>query len=283
MQQRLIAFYNAQIEAFRENFEKVREGFGFDAVHDMRVAIKRLRAVIILCEKLYPELSIVHAEGELRKLFRLSGKMRDAQVQQALVREYEVRLEAGFGEFTDYLQDYERKSIKKFSNYCIHHTANDFIQSISAILPNIILNVDEKHLKSAFYALLRELLTTVESLKTDQQQDEHLHEIRRKLKQCNYLLTIFDAEDDDLLQLTKLLKKLEKANDLLGKWHDHIIALEFLSGFLKNKNIGETGDFKDYLILIDQFSEEKHGLYLKIMELLEKPMGKLFFGQDLQD
>lgn len=281
MQQRLDTFYEAQIDTFRENFEKVREDYGFDALHDMRVAIKRLRALIILCEKIDPGLSTTNTEGKLRQLFRLSGKMRDAQVQQALVSEYGGIMEVDFEEYSIYLLEYERKSIKKFSNFCIHHVANDFTQSISAKVPNIILNIDEKHLKSAFYALFKELLSAVESLNTDQQHDEHLHEIRRKLKQCNYLLSILDGEDEDLPQRNKLLKKLEKANDLLGKWHDHVIALEFLSRFLKNKNTGETGNFKHFLLLMDQFSEEKNNLHLKIMGLLEKPIGKLFFGQDL--
>jgi CHAD domain-containing protein len=283
MQQMLLIFYNSQIKAFNENFEKVREGFGFDAVHDMRVAIKRLRVVIILCEELDPELSIINDKEELRKLFRLSGKMRDAQVQQGLVREYEFKLEVDFGKFSGYLLNYERKAIKKFNNYCTHHNPHDFILSISTIIPKIITTVNEGNLKSAFYELLKKLFNTIEFLKTHQLQDEHLHEIRGILKQCNYLLSIFNTEGNDLPQLASLLKKLEKVNELLGKWHDHVIMMEFLSGFLKNKDIGESSNYKHYSLLIDQISEEKLNLYLRITDMLEKPMDKLFPSQDFQN
>jgi CHAD domain-containing protein len=279
MRQKLLSYFNHQIEAFRENLTKVREESGFDAIHDMRVAIKRLRAVFILAEKLQPGFSGEQTEGELRQLFRLSGKMRDAQVQLALLMDYESSMETAFSQYTTYLRNFERKAVKKFNDYVHLKSETDFIRATELMLPDLILKSDNIRIKSALHTLLEELFTAVESLKTDQQHDEHLHEIRRKLKQCNYLLSVFDTEDDAFPRMNKLLKKLEKANELLGKWHDHVIAIGYLSRFLKSKPTGDSGIFRPYLLLLEQITAEKHMLYLKIMGMMEKPIGKLFPGQ----
>lgn len=281
MHQKLLSYFNHQIGAFRENLTKVRNESGFDAIHDMRVAIKRLRAVIILAEKIQTGLSDEQTERELRQLFRLSGKMRDAQVQQALLRGYENSMGTIFNHYATYLQNHERKAVKKFNEYIHLKSEADFIDAMELMIPDLILKSDNTLIKSALHKLLEELFTKVESLKTDQQHDEHLHEIRRKLKQCNYLLSVFDTQDEEFPRMNKLLKKLEKANELLGKWHDHTIAIVYLSRYLKNKPTGDSGTFYPYILLLEQITVEKHVLYLKIAEIMEKPIGKLFPERDL--
>jgi hypothetical protein len=48
---------------------------------------------------------------------------------------------------------------------------------------------------------------------------------------------------------------------------------------LKSKPTGDSGIFRPYLLLLEQITAEKHMLYLKIMGMMEKPIGKLFPGQ----
>lgn len=275
MQQRLLAYYNDQMDAFRENFIKVREDFGFNAIHDMRVAIKRLRAVIILAKKLDPNLKGKRAEGDLRHLFRLSGRMRDAQVQQALLKEYETVLNVGFGEYAAYLLKLEQKSIQKFKAYLQPHSATDFTADLELTLPALILKSDKELIKSATSSLIEQLFQRVDDLKADQESDESLHEIRRQLKQISYLLSVFDKEDPDFSELKKKLKMLEKANQLLGRWHDHAVAEEYLCRFLKNKDTGDSGIYNLYPPLMEEILTQKHFLYLKITKMMKKLDGNI--------
>ena len=275
MQQSLLAFYNHQVDAFRENFTKVREEFGFDAIHDMRVAVKRLRAILILAKKLDPNQNRKYAEGKIKQLFRLSGKMRDAQVQQALLKEYESKMKADFGEYATYLMDLEQKSILKFQNYLYKHSTTDFTVDLGMALPALIVKSDTTRVKSAMDSLIGEFFHNVDLLKAQQQKDENLHEIRRQLKQISYLLSAFDSRDLDYPKLNKKIKMLEKANHLLGKWHDHVVAMTYLSRFLRNKDTGDSGGYNPYPLLMDAISTQKHQLYLKIKEMMNRLEGMM--------
>ena len=275
MQQKLLSYYNHQVEAYRENFTKVCEDFGFDAIHDMRVAIKRLRAIIILAEKLDTNLQGKRVGGDVRRFFRLSGRMRDAQVQQALLKEYETSLNTDFGEYASYLLILERKSIKKFKDYLHPLSPNDFTADLELTLPALILKTDTAGIKSAISSLIAKLFHSIDQLKAQQHEDKHLHKIRRQLKQISYLLSVYGTKDPDFPKPVETLKLLEKTNHLLGKWHDHVVAIEYLTRFLRNKHGDDSNGYKHYPLLMEEISAKKHTLYLKIMEKMEKSDGKM--------
>lgn len=270
---RLLQFFEKQTSAFEENFAKICESFDFDAIHDMRVAVKRLRALMMLAEQLQPGLKSNEAEGELRELFRISGKMRDAQVQQQLLSTYAKNLDINFPEFAVYLGNFEKKSIKKFNHYIRGNTSKFFTEKITGILPVIISNSEDHKIKSSMELLIRQLLVKAGKLKAEQQHDEHLHEIRRKLKQCNYLLSVFEKGDLSFDKMHKIVKELERANDLLGEWHDHVVARAMIFRFLVNKNEENFTGFSRYKHLLTHINERKQILYTEIVRLMETNLG----------
>ena len=67
MQEKLLRYYSQHCSLFLENFNQALSGFDNEAVHDMRVAVKRLRAINLLLERLFPgKVAVVESEMKSR-------------------------------------------------------------------------------------------------------------------------------------------------------------------------------------------------------------------------
>src|SRR5713226_96542 len=69
-----------------KELEKVRSSPGADAVHDLRVAIRRCRAIAAVMEEVDPDPAWPAMRKVARKLFRGLGALRDAQVMNEWVK-----------------------------------------------------------------------------------------------------------------------------------------------------------------------------------------------------
>lgn len=75
----LLSYLDDQVRALREQSRRVRQDEP-DSVHQMRIALRRLRAVLATYRKLLDPDVVAHLRGELTWLAGESGRARDAQV-----------------------------------------------------------------------------------------------------------------------------------------------------------------------------------------------------------
>lgn len=269
MQARLLDFFKNQCSLFLLNFNLAQKKPDADPIHDMRVAFKRIRAVYLLMERLFPEsFDMEKAEGELKDLFRLSGRMRDAQVQQTLLEAHETNLSTTFGEYKAYLKKTEKKSINKFLDYLHKSDAEAELKKQQQEIVQLISTAGNEQIRQQIILFAHELMETAHNMHTEQEKDENLHEIRRKLKQCHYLLSVLDPNDAGLPEINTRIKRLDKANDLLGAWHDHLVAMEMLDRFLDKVRKKELPGLNRYTLLRENLAEERHLLHVKILKYL---------------
>ena len=159
MQVRLLQYYTKHSGLFLSNFKKVLTGFDPDAIHDMRVAVKRLRAVYLLLERLFGEKSEpVTDVGRFRELFRLSGRMRDIQVQQQLIEAYAADLGTSFGEYAEYLETTEKKAIHKFEKYIQETDAEAEVKKIQKKVENLIALTNDESVRQEIIRFVGELM-----------------------------------------------------------------------------------------------------------------------------
>jgi CHAD domain-containing protein len=271
MQERLLRYYSKHCGLFVSNFRRALAGFDEEAVHDMRVAVKRIRAVYLLMERMFPNKYIAETEeGQLKELFRLSGRMRDAHVQQQLLNTYADQLSTSFPEYAASLKAAEKKAVRKFTKFLNGFDAEADLQKKLLNFTSLIKYADKDMIRNNVIFLVDELMEAVGTMRDDQMGDENLHEIRRKLKQCHNLLTLFDKDDPDLPQLNLTIQKLDLVNDLLGKWHDQLVAMEMLDRFLDTQNGKETSGKNRYLLLREKLQVNRHALHVKILNYFEE-------------
>jgi len=273
MQEKLLRYYSQHCSLFLENFNQALSGFDNEAVHDMRVAVKRLRAINLLLERLFPgKFDAVENEIKIRELFRISGRIRDTQVQQQLLSGYISQTGATFSGYQLYLKKVEQKSIKKF-NKCLAETdAEEALRNMQKIASGLILASPDEAINLQIILFVSELMDSSRSMCQNQTHDENLHEIRRKLKQCHYLLSLFDKDDQNLLLLNLTVKKLDKVSELLGDWHDQVVAIEMLKKFINQASEKDISGFHRYLRLMNNFSGKRHMQHRKIMNYFEEKL-----------
>jgi CHAD domain-containing protein len=109
------------MERVLKELENVLESPDADAVHDLRVAIRRCRSIAAVFEEVDPDPGWQQMRRVPRKLFRRMGELRDAQVMDEWVRKLmpdhdtvRMHLHAGYqGNITD-LRDAARDAAEKF-------------------------------------------------------------------------------------------------------------------------------------------------------------------------
>lgn len=75
----LLSYLGDQVQALKEQSDRVRQDEP-DSVHKMRIAIRRLRAVLATYRKLLEPEVVAHLRAELKWLAATSSRARDAQV-----------------------------------------------------------------------------------------------------------------------------------------------------------------------------------------------------------
>jgi CHAD domain-containing protein len=245
-----------------------------ESVHQLRVSIKRLKTVLQLTGQLSGnETDIVAAKIKpLRKLFKIAGCLRDVQVQQKLIPEYEAALNLDFERYRKFLDKLEKQFVKKFTSFIgkskpIHrlNAGREWIEkSLSVLTPDEIRDGAEQ--------LLASRCSTVKQILAQKPDDEKLHKIRILIKQMRYILSIMRRNNPDYPEKIVKLADLNEPEILLGKWHDIVVGIAYLKDFIEKNDIQKTSDITDYASLAKMLSSER----IKLRKQIIKSFGKSF-------
>lgn len=118
------------LERVLKNVERVRDGSDRDAVHDLRVALRRCRVVATTLAGLDPDPSWKELRREARPLFRALGALRDVQIleewvnaltalddplRQELVDSLRTRTSEPHASATEAVEAFDRKAWKRLA------------------------------------------------------------------------------------------------------------------------------------------------------------------------
>lgn len=215
--------WNAAQGAFDKNLSALRKHIEPDAIHDIRVAVKKLRAyweLFTQLKKQPPQKEQLHATEEL---FDTIGKQRDVEICLELIADYEKKENARFQELTLYFKQLLRKT-RQWSGHAIQAYRKKELPVISSLLKinnNLPANSE---LITDISLLINHHLSEVKTLfKTP-------HRVRKSLKKIYYwALALPKDHSTELLDTEKLHDIL----DDLGKWQDNEILLTRAKHFRK--------------------------------------------------
>ncbi len=258
-QEKLLYYFNGKLISIAYNYGLALGANDEDGVHDLRVALKRLRAFFNLIEVLNNNFIAKKEFKKFRRIAKRTAMIRDSQVQQKLVKNAEINTGESFNDYREYLLEQEKKGIeiflqfaKKNSLYALQRTEKDIRKSI-ANLSNISATTKAE---GTFYNLRNNMLLL--SGEEDLRQ-EVLHKVRILSKETHYVFeivyTCFDLFVDEFDMFTKEIKKVHQA---LGKWHDYDVALEFYEAYLRQSKSAK--DDEPHRRLADYFRTERDSL-----------------------
>jgi len=209
-----------------------------EALHDLRVASRRLRAFLDVFEPLLDPGIQRRANGPLRRITRTVRAARDWDVQLNLLQERHAQANT----------DIERITLEDLMSVAARHRERevararrrlrkvDFDELNFAVCAALGMTVTRlPSIGSPTRQLIRELLrpfADADALTAPTHQGvehaEALHELRIRLKKLRYAIELFEPALGSAFE--ELHAPVEYLQDLLGRHHDLIVATQVVEG-----------------------------------------------------
>ncbi len=255
------------INQTKRSVREVIKGEDPEAVHDTRVAIRRIRAVLREIDNVYDKYYVKQLRNQLKSVFNKFGPVRDMEVSNQLLEKLPVS-DKNKAAFNKWLK--ERKKIEdELRQDVIHLIENKELDEPLKILNAIMaLPIKEKKDKSveifAFKKVnkIREMVLKMrKNVLENFENPEPGHDLRILCKRLRYNIEFFKP----VLPTTfpKIMRYAKKMQSALGDMHDRDVLIEMVSG-----NLELSHELKQELL--DILNKERNELAEKSKVLTEK-------------
>ncbi len=249
------AFYARQIAYFRVQFAAASEYLVSDALHDMRVCLKRLRTFFNLIEAIDLHFRARKSFAPVRPLFRAAGRVRDLQVLEARVRQVSLADGLELSEFYNWLKQAERREGRRFRRACRRFDPRFFESSwtsMAAVLsgqpvPRVMVEAE---------ARLADLLSDLKK-EAAPARSARLHLIRIRSNEARHTLETIRQDRSSDRRSASIDKLLREVHQALGRWHDDELALGSVRKFRKGRQARPLFSFTSYLEFSRRAKERK--------------------------
>jgi CHAD domain-containing protein len=239
-------FFKKEMKVIKLALNSYAEDKKPEHLHSLRVSIKKIRAVS--CIVIFREPSFKKTIKPLKSLFQEAGIIRGMQINTHLLTEFQLHRSKPYIRLV--------KNISESSSFFCRRI-NLHLQSLKHAekkLSNIGTAIKSKHLQSF---LKEEEIKLKEVVRKKNQDEEHLHEIRKQLKKLLYVYKFLPDE-----QKTNFNLNFQKATDLqekIGNWHDRELSLNTIQNDFPNRNV-----------LLQKLQKQTKTEYRNCIELLKK-------------
>jgi len=228
-----------------------------EAVHDMRVQIKRLNCVYSFLEE--SKISGIKSQEyyvKLRRYFKIAGRLRELQLHRSLINRYKELNGDQYQDYEQYITAIEGDARDHF-----HRNRSSFPIKEQKALGTSVLNSVKKTSPSALYkhavVFITDRIKKIESYYLHYETEEYLHKTRQTIKDLRYFLELFVACSDSPGTPSIEFVEIKQVEEVLGGWNDKQVFCEDLSRFYKNYRILHGGNtLPVYESLISQVSED---------------------------
>ena len=149
MSNRILQYYQKHKNLVRENLNKSRDPLDIEAIHDMRLSIKRIRVVAKLAVEISNNAFNTETSlSELNKFFKASGRLRDIQVTKSLLLNLH---ESSIDPIIEQFNRSEDKQRKKYEG-SMSSFRTEMLDEIELKLSNTFKEFSDKYLLMAGHA-----------------------------------------------------------------------------------------------------------------------------------
>ena len=220
-----------------------------EILHEFRVELKKMRAVIFQMEQLAGNKKVRKAHREIRHIFHKAGHIRELQLESAwLHRHRKFNLLR--------LMEYD-KDIKK-ADRSFHREVPEMIHSFKKVkqrLEKIFPGVTQQKSDLYITAKWQETLKAVLAVETE----SGWHETRKTIKQLLYARNWIPEAIVLSAPVNRIFLQLDNLQSLIGQWHD-LILLEKKLLSLKKKLKGHAMLIREQQLAIRKLQLEKEAL-----------------------
>lgn len=248
------------------------------AVHELRVATKKIRTVYRFIERISNGAFRQKAEiAELRKLFQAAGGLRELQVHQVVLDDYEQLHVAYYKKMSRLLANATRAARPRYE---VARKVFDgkSLEASAAKVAKILAAVPEEEVHSALVTFAMERLAGSAAVMPAGYDPEKIHKSRILLKEAMYLMGLLHAAGYTSDFDPSLLPKAKYAAEIAGDWHDREVFGQWLQVHIQNGALLRDGG-KGYSILLQDLHMHTRSLVRRFRDAIET----LPAGQNLSE
>lgn len=238
-----------------ENEAGSRTGEDIESVHDMRVAIRKMRSLFRLLSPYYKRTSISPYKTELQHLAWTLGAVRDLDVLIEDIRVYQLTLKAAkqadlqqaIDELDNQRQTARAELVELLDSRLYRRLIKDFSKFLltpgegaKSLPKDEVTPVQVRHILPI---IIYQRLAAVRAYNDVLAEAEAtlLHELRIEFKQLRYTLSLFgDVLGPTVAEYVEEIKGLQ---DCLGHLNDAVVARAYLNDFLNDNPIEALSDY----------------------------------------
>jgi CHAD domain-containing protein len=245
-------YWEEEQKVFNKNFEILSHGQDKDAVHDIRVAIKKLRACLKLYAIITEKKDWQSLFTETKSLFSVLGRERDVEMCLELVSNDEKETGADYTNIKNHLQSL-LQTMQRWSQHALKNYYKTELADLTSLLTR---GADEPAKEWLIEKTIDAINNHLRQIKDYYKQP---HKIRKLLKDVYYWLKMLpkNAVTDYSLE-----KKLEGILDDFGNWQNDEMSLTKTKHFRKDNLPDSFGEY-DSLKKFEKRVEERKEKLLK--------------------
>ncbi len=214
MKKNLLNHYvNNQLNYIEQNLNQFNKVKKPECLHQLRISIKRIKAIISFAEDIFKE---NHSIAELKSLFNKAGKIRELQIHIHLLELFPNHPKKIIKE----LKQKEDILIQQFTKNCNRNikSINNFREQ--SCLPDKLPN--QKVIIKYFNVEKKSATNKIKKVDRDE-----LHKYRIKIKKLMYVYNFLPKKTQKEIEFNKV--KIKRQQEQLGDWHDNYATITYLS------------------------------------------------------
>jgi len=247
----LTKYFKKNADAAEALIKKPDNQFTVEDFHQLRVAIKKIRALAAMLESSVNKFNSDKVIKPIKKIFDQAGKVREIQLEESTLRKHNPGGKLKLFSKTLHLKEQE----EKINFTVIHNQLKDELKKAGG---SIIQAIKKAH-KSSIKKYLKQTKKEINDLVSRKVLEiKQVHELRKGLKKLYYNMKSLKLTDN-----SKAFKNGDALQELMGQWHDsRIINRNLLEA--TGKRITAPSETAAILKIANQLDAKSQLLYKKI-------------------
>jgi len=237
-----------------------------EAIHDLRVSIKKIRALFLFLEESgfaninsdFPYLK------KLKKIFKKAGQLREVHIHRNLYHHYRDQTGRDFPALLEHLDTMEEQSRQAYHESMPGIKLRKYYQQADN-LKRSIQGISRSTLNKKLFTFIQSRVETCYGYMLEPHYEQHLHQIRKYLKHIRFIIGQKVGDVHELFQEELTFDDTKKVEDILGEWHDRDEFRKLLEEY--RKIMEENGDESSKQLLEEYLSKVNQDIQSDVTRL----------------
>ncbi len=260
----IVRHWQTELQIFHQNFSLLQNEVNTEAIHDLRVAIKKLRSFLKLYTILLKKKDIEDVFTKTKELFSVLGRHRNIEITKELLLSFADKDKPVLNSVLVYLQILQ----DQINPYCQQTMQQYKEDELNGLTTQLIQNLENFTAEDILDRIKEIIASSIENVKHNLKHFKtKSHLIRKHLKDIFYWLKILP---DDSVFTKSQIKTINKILDHLGSIQDHEVLNMNLKNFRKTILSNRLTEYDTIKQLESKAGKKKDSLLEKANKMTEE-------------